>query len=300
MIELEIKLNNVSKKYKKVKSLEDINLTIKTPAMIGFLGPNGAGKSTLMKILVGQLMPSQGDITVDGKRFDQNLNYLKKRLGYLPQDFGLYDELTVEQFLDYMACLKGIKENRTDAVNNCIENVNLKEKRKVKIKTLSGGQKQRVGIAQALLNDPELIIVDEPTVGLDPEERIKYRNLFSQGAANKIVILSTHIVEDVESICNRLIILNKGKILFDGLPGELIKMSSGHVGITEISSEERESFLKKESEENFKITSTIIKPTGIHYKIVGEVLPDCCKKTVPSLEDAYIYCMLGNETKEEQ
>lgn len=129
---MEIKLNNVSKKYKKVKSLEDINLTIKTPAMIGFLGPNGAGKSTLMKILVGQLMPSQGDITVDGKRFDQNLNYLKKRLGYLPQDFGLYDELTVEQFLDYMACLKGIKENRTDAVNNCIKNVNLKEKEKLK------------------------------------------------------------------------------------------------------------------------------------------------------------------------
>ena len=239
---MEIKLNNVTKQYKGIKALENIDLTIKTPAMIGFLGPNGAGKSTLMKILVGQLMPSYGDVTVDGKNLSQNLNYLKTRLGYLPQDFGLYDELTVEQFLDYISCLKGISENRNKVILNCIKNTNLLEKRKAKIKTLSGGQKQRVGIAQALLNDPELIIVDEPTVGLDPEERIKYRNLFSQGASNKIVIFSTHIVEDVESICNQLIVLNKGKFLFNGLPSELIKKAVNHVGIVEISNEQKEEF----------------------------------------------------------
>ncbi len=289
---MEIRLNNVSKQYKNIKSLESIDLTIKTPAMIGFLGPNGAGKSTLMKILVGQLMPSQGNITIDGKELSKNLNYLKRRLGYLPQDFGLYDELTVEQFLDYMACLKGIKENKEETIKICIKNTNLQEKRKAKIKTLSGGQKQRVGIAQAILSDPELIIVDEPTVGLDPEERIKYRNLFSQGASNKIVILSTHIVEDVESICNQLIVLNKGKILFNGLPGELVKIAVGHVGIVEISNEEKEKFMGKESEGNFKVTSTIVKPTGIHYKIVGDVLPNFCEQVTPSLEDAYVYCML--------
>ena len=292
---MEIKLNNITKQYKELKSLQNINLTIQTPAMIGILGPNGAGKSTLMKILVGQLMISQGNVTIDGKELGKNLNYLKKRLGYLPQDFGLYDELTVEQFLDYMACLKGINKNRKKSISKCIENTNLMEKRKSKIKTLSGGQKQRVGIAQALLNDPELIIVDEPTVGLDPEERIKYRNLFSQGASNKIVILSTHIVEDVESICNQLIVLNKGRILFNGLPAELVKKAVGHVGIVEISNDGKENFTKKESQGSFKVTSTIVKPNGIHYKIVANELPDFCVEVTPTLEDAYVYCMLKEE-----
>lgn len=292
---MEIKFKNVTKEYKGVKALDNINLKIKTPAMIGFLGPNGAGKSTLMKILVGQLQQSEGEITVDEKSLSHNLNYLKSRLGYLPQDFGLYDELTVEQFLDYIACLKGIDKNRDECVKKSMKDTNLLEKRKSKIKTLSGGQKQRVGIAQAFLNDPELIIVDEPTVGLDPEERIKYRNLFSQGAGNKIVILSTHIVEDVESICNHLIVLNKGQILFNGLPSELVKKAVGHVGFVEVGNEEKEKIIKKEAEGSFRITSTIIKPDCIHYKIVAEVLPDFCKEITPSLEDAYVYCMLKEE-----
>ena len=292
---MEIILKKVTKEYKGDKALNNIDLTIKTPAMIGFLGPNGAGKSTLMKILAGQLIQSKGQVTVDGKELSSNLNYLKRRLGYLPQDFGLYDELTVEQFLDYMACLKGINKNRKESIENCMKNTNLLEKRKARIKTLSGGQKQRVGIAQALLNDPELIIVDEPTVGLDPEERIKYRNLFSEGAGNKIVILSTHIVEDVESICSQLIVLNKGKILFNGEPSELVRKAEGHVGIAEVSNEEKEEFMKKEDEGNFKITSTIVKPHCIHYKIVAKVLPDFCISTTPSLEDAYVYCMLKEE-----
>ena len=292
---MEIILKKVTKEYKGDKALNNIDLTIKTPAMIGFLGPNGAGKSTLMKILAGQLIQSKGQVTVDGKELSSNLNYLKRRLGYLPQDFGLYDELTVEQFLDYMACLKGINKNRKESIENCMKNTNLLEKRKARIKTLSGGQKQRVGIAQALLNDPELIIVDEPTVGLDPEERIKYRNLFSEGAGNKIVILSTHIVEDVESICSQLIVLNKGKILFNGEPSELVRKAEGHVGIAEVSNEEKEEFMKKEDEGNFKVTSTIVKPDCIHYKIVAKVLPDFCISTTPSLEDAYVYCMLKEE-----
>lgn len=289
---MEIKLKNVTKEYKGVKALKNINLTINTPAMIGFLGPNGAGKSTLMKILAGQLIQTKGQITVDGKKLSSNLNYLKRKLGYLPQDFGLYDELTVEQFLDYMACLKGINRNRKKSIENCMKNTNLLEKKQARISTLSGGQKQRVGIAQALLNDPELIIVDEPTVGLDPEERIKYRNLFSQGAGNKIVILSTHIVEDVESICNELIVLNKGEILFNGQPSELVRKAAGHVGIAEVSNEEKEEFMKKEQEGNFKVTSTIVKPNCIHYKIVAKELPHFCIKATPSLEDAYVYCML--------
>lgn len=289
---MKIKLSNVSKEYKGVKALKNINLEIETPTMIGFVGPNGAGKSTLMKLLVGQLIPSKGNITVDGLELNKNENYIKQRLGYLPQDFGLYDELTVEQFLDYMACLKGIKNNKKEVIYECIEKTNLGEKRKAKIKTLSGGQKQRVGIAQAMINNPEIIIVDEPTVGLDPEERIKFRNLFSMGASSKIIILSTHIIEDVESICNHLIVLNKGEVLFNGIPNELIKRAEGHVGIIEISKDANKEILDCEEKDKFKIISTMITSTGTRYRIVADKLPGTAEETTPSLEDAYIYCML--------
>ena len=292
---MELKLVNVTKEYVGIKALNNINITIKTPAMIGILGPNGAGKSTLMKILAGQITQSSGSITVDGKALAKNLMYLKERLGYLPQEFGLYDELTVEQFLEYIAVLKGIKKDRKNAIEKVINNTNLQKRRKSKIKTLSGGQKQRVGIAVAFLNDPQLVIVDEPTVGLDPEERIKYRNLFSKGSDNKIILLSTHIVEDIESVCNMLIVLKDGEILFNGLPGELIKRAEGHVGVVEVPFEKKEEFFKREEKGDFKVTSTVIRSNCIHYKIVAENLPDFCIKEVPSLEDAYVYCMLKEE-----
>jgi ABC-type multidrug transport system ATPase subunit len=220
---MKIKITNLSKAYKRgFNVLKDINLELESPSMIGLVGPNGAGKTTLMKLLVSQLLPSEGNIMIDGMELYKNEKYLKQRLGYLPQEFGLYEELTVYQFLDYMAALKGIKENRKDFIKKCIVITSLEDKQDIKIRTLSGGQKQRVGIAQALLSSPELFIVDEPTVGLDPEERIKFRNLFSKNASSKLVILSTHIIDDVESICNRLIVMSKGRILFDGTPSQLI------------------------------------------------------------------------------
>lgn len=298
---MEIKLENICKNYKKTEALKNINLTMKTPAMIGLVGPNGAGKSTLMKILVGQVLPTKGNITIDGQDFKKNLNYLKERLGYLPQDFGLYDELTVEEFLDYIACLKNINKNKKQIIDRCISETDLQEKRKAKIRTLSGGQKQRVGIAQAALNNPELFIVDEPTVGLDPEERIKFRNLFSKGAENKIVILSTHIIEDVESICNYLIVLNKGQILFNGAPNELVKDAIHHVGIIDVANGKEKDSKVQHIEKNYNITSSIITPEGIRYKIVGEHLPSLCTEVTPSLEDAYVYCMQkGGKASEEQ
>lgn len=284
---MEVTIKNLSKEYKGLKALQNIDLNIKTPSMIGLIGPNGAGKSTLMKLLVGQLLPTTGSITVDGKDLSKNQNYLKERLGYLPQDFGLYDDLSVEQFLDYMACLKGLKKNKKERINTCIDAANLQEKRKSKIKTLSGGQKQRVGIAQAMLNNPELFIVDEPTVGLDPEERIKFRNLFSKNSGNKIVLLSTHIIEDVESICNHIIVLDKGTILFNGSPNLLVEKAIGHVGILQVKDKEQ-----KIIEENFKITSSIITPQGTKCRIVGDNLPKSCEVVTPTLEDAYVYCML--------
>lgn len=292
---MEIKIRNLSKKYKNVKALNNINLAFNTPAMIGLVGPNGAGKSTLMKILVGQLKATEGEVLIDGVSLNKREIYLKERLGYLPQDFGLYEELRVEEYLDYMASLKRIKENKKDEIKRGLVMTNLEEKRKLKIKTLSGGQKQRVGIAQAMLNNPELIIVDEPTVGLDPEERIKFRNLFSEDSIDKIVILSTHIIEDVESICNLIIVINKGKILFVGEPSELVRKAIDHVGIVEITGADKEKFLEREVKREFKITSTVITPTGTKYRVVSKSLPLSFEKVVPSLEDAYIYCMLEEE-----
>lgn len=284
---MKIQIKNLSKSYKKVKALNNVNFSIESPCLIGLVGPNGAGKSTLMKLLVGQLIPTEGSIHIDGMELSKNENYLKERLGYLPQDFGLYDNLTVYEFLDYMAAVKGIKSNVKSKINQCIKKTNLNDKKDKKIKTLSGGQKQRVGIAQAFLNNPELLIVDEPTVGLDPEERIKFRNLFSENASDKLVILSTHIIEDVEAICNLLIIMDKGKILYSGSPSELIKRAEGHVSTIHVKNEG-----ESEIQGDFKITSRIITSDGVKYKIVGDSLPSNAINTIPTLEDAYVYCML--------
>ena len=210
---MEINIQNVSMTYPSGKqALKDLNLDLKAPSLIGLLGPNGAGKSTLMKLLVAALMPTGGSILVDGQPLAKTDRLLKARLGYLPQDFGLFDELTVTQFLDYMAALKGIS-NPKAAIQKTIQAVNLEEKAKSKIRTLSGGQRQRVGIAQALLGNPPFLIFDEPTVGLDPEERIHFRNLFSRTAEDRLVLLSTHIIEDVQSVCDQIVVINHGNIL---------------------------------------------------------------------------------------
>ena len=173
---MELNIQNVSMTYPNGKqALQDLSLQLKSPSLVGLLGPNGAGKSTLMKLLVAALLPTTGSIQVDGVPLIKKERQFKAQLGYLPQDFGLFDELTVAQFLDYMAALKGL-QNPKPALQEAIQAVNLEEKAKAKIRTLSGGQRQRVGIAQALLGSPSLLIFDEPTVGLDPEERIHFRN----------------------------------------------------------------------------------------------------------------------------
>ena len=210
------------------QALQRLDLDLTSPSLVGLLGPNGAGKSTLMKLLVAALLPTQGSILVDGRPLDRSQRALKARLGYLPQSFGLYDELTVYQFLDYMAALKGLRNSRS-AIDQVIRAVNLEEKRRARIRTLSGGQRQRVGIAQALLGDPEFLIFDEPTVGLDPEERIHFRNLFSQTAQDRLVLLSTHIIEDVQSVCGQLVVMDQGRVLFTGTPEALIQSAAGTV-----------------------------------------------------------------------
>jgi ABC-type multidrug transport system ATPase subunit len=282
---MKISMQNVGKTYKTgKKALDNISIDITSPNMIGLVGPNGAGKSTLMKMLVAALLPTKGCIMLDNELLSKKEKYLKSVLGYLPQAFGLYDELSVWQFLDYIAALKGMKDSKAE-ITKVINETNLEEKKNAKIKTLSGGQRQRVGIAQALIGNPELLILDEPTVGLDPEERIKFRNLFSQNARNKIVLLSTHIIEDVQSICNRLIVINQGNILFDGSPEELIQAAHGHVGVFEQMEENI-------SGEKYQITSRINTARGISCRIVAEKLPPFSDSVEPSLEDAYMYLIM--------
>ena len=278
---MEINIQNVSMTYPSGKqALQNLSLELRSPSLIGLLGPNGAGKSTLMKLLVAALLPTTGSILVDGQPLTRVERQLKARLGYLPQDFGLFDELTVEQFLDYMAALKGLRGSRA-VIRQVIRSVNLEEKARAKIRTLSGGQRQRVGIAQALLGDPELLILDEPTVGLDPEERIHFRNLFSQTAQDRLVLLSTHIIEDIQSVCGQLVVINRGQVLFSGTPEALIQTATGHVGI----------FWEKDAaqEDGLHITARVNTGQGVRCRAVADVLPPFAQPSDPTLEDAYLY-----------
>ena len=278
---MEITIKNVAMTYPSGKqALRGLDLELRSPSLVGLLGPNGAGKSTLMKLLVSALLPTSGTIRVDGRPLTECERQLKSRLGYLPQDFGLFDELTVAQFLDYMSALKGLR-NAKSAVEEVIARVNLEDKAAAKIRTLSGGQRQRVGIAQALLGEPDMLIFDEPTVGLDPEERIHFRNLFSHAAQDRLVLLSTHIIEDVQSVCDRLVVINHGRILFTGTPEQLIAAAEGHVGVL------YESDAGETSGPH--ITARVNTGRGIRCRAVADDLPDYAEAEEPSLEDAYLY-----------
>ena len=278
---MEINIQNVSETYPNGKqALKNFSLDLRSPSLVGLLGPNGAGKSTLMKLLVAALLPTGGSILVNGQPLAKRERQLKASLGYLPQDFGLFDELTVAQFLDYMADLKGLRKPKEE-IHEVIRQVNLTEKAKAKIRTLSGGQRQRVGIAQALLGNPQFLIFDEPTVGLDPEERIHFRNLFSHMAQDRLVLLSTHIIEDVQSVCGQIVVINHGQILFAGTPEQLIRLADGHVGV----------FWEKDAvwEQGLHITARVNTGQGIRCRAVGDFLPDYVRAEEPSLEDAYLY-----------
>lgn len=282
---MEINIQNVSETYPNGKqALKNFSLDLRSPSLVGLLGPNGAGKSTLMKLLVAALLPTEGSILVDGQPLAKRERQLKAGLGYLPQDFGLFDELSVAQFLDYMAALKGLRKPKEE-IRQVISQVNLTEKAKAKIRTLSGGQRQRVGIAQALLGNPPFLIFDEPTVGLDPEERIHFRNLFSHMAQNRLVLLSTHIIEDVQSVCGQIVVINHGQILFAGTPEQLIRLADGHVGV----------FWEKDAvwEQGLHITARVNTGQGIRCRAVGDFLPDYVRVEEPSLEDAYLYLISG-------
>ncbi len=278
---MKIDINDVTMIYPSgKKALQNVSFSVESPDFVGILGPNGAGKSTLMKLMTAGLKETKGELQLDGKSLVSQEKKLKKNLGYLPQVFGLYDELTVWQFMDYMSALKSV--NNKDEIEWALEQTGLQDKRKIRIGNLSGGQKQRVGIAQAIVGHPEIMILDEPTVGLDPEERVRFRNIFSEMSRDRIVFLSTHIVDDVQAVCNRVLVIYGGVILYDGTPSDLIDSTVNHVG----------SYVRKLDDvipDDCEIVSKVNTRNGVLTRIVGENLPDYVEKCEPTLEDAYLY-----------
>ena len=226
---MELAINNVSKHFKDKPAVDNITLDI-TPGVWGLLGANGAGKTTLMRMIAGIIKPTSGQIAYDGVPISTLKEQYRDVFGYLPQEFGFYPEFTAKEYLEYIAALKGLTEVAGKRkINELLEKLSLSDVKNKKIAKMSGGMKRRVGIAQALLNDPEILILDEPTSGLDPGERIRFRNLLSEFAHDRIVVISTHIVPDVEYIATRNAIMKDGKLLATGTTGELVKLVQGKV-----------------------------------------------------------------------
>ncbi len=290
---MEIKIENLNKIYQGGNwALKDINLEIPN-GMFGLLGPNGAGKSSLMRILVTLMKPSSGKVTIDGHDLMKNRREIRSMLGYLPQDFRFFAKLKTWEFLDYTARLAGMKNKaiRNDAVDRMLEEVGLFEARDRNANKLSGGMKRRLGIAQALINDPKIIIVDEPTTGLDPEERIRFRNLLSQiSSRDVIIILSTHIVGDISSTCENVALLNRGKLAYSGSPEGLIRKAEGHVWLIQATEKE---YL--EINDKFPVISTIPTDNGWELQVVSDNINGYYGHPIePNLEHAYVYFMENN------
>lgn len=285
-----IDIQNLSKIYPNgKKALSDINLQIDS-GMFGLLGPNGAGKSSLMRILVTLMTPSHGSVKINGYDLKKNRREIRKILGYLPQDFRFFTKLKVWEFLDYAAALSGLKnkKQRLIKVDEWLEKVGLFDVRERNANKLSGGMKRRLGIAQALIGEPKIIIVDEPTTGLDPEERIRFRNILSEISQKEVtIILSTHIIGDISSVCNDLALLNKGELHFKGSPYELINKARGHVWQVQTGGFEYEMLKEK-----YAVTSTIPTADGWEVQMVGDTsdLPNAIE-IEPNLEHAYVYFM---------
>ena len=287
---MQIKIEGLSKVYKNGNyAVKNLNLEIPN-GMFGLLGPNGAGKSTLMRILVTLMKPSKGTVKVNDLDLAKNRREIRSMLGYLPQDFSFFSKLKTYEFLDYAARLAGMKNGTTrrTAVDQMLEEVGLFEARDRNANKLSGGMKRRLGIAQALINNPKIIIVDEPTTGLDPEERIRFRNLLSTiSTRDVIIILSTHIVGDISSTCHNMALLNNGELAFSGSPEQLVKKAEGNVWL--INATEAEYL---EINEKFPVISTIPTKGGWEVQVVADEINGYYGRQIdPNLEHAYVYFM---------
>jgi ABC-2 type transport system ATP-binding protein len=285
---MQLRIEQVGKRYSRdVWGLRDFTLDL-APGVLGLLGPNGAGKSTLMRILATVTRPTQGRVTWDGVDIVRRPDALRQTLGYLPQDFGVYPNLTPLEFLEYMAAARGLDAASTRRrIGELLELVNLVEARKRPLGGFSGGMRQRVGIAQALLNDPRLLIVDEPTGGLDPEERVRFRNLLSDLSGERIVILSTHIVSDVEATATDIALIARGRLVRHARPEALLQSVAGRVWEWLVPSEELPGVRQR-----FRVSGSVRRPEGVLARIVSPAPPGPGASPVtPSLEDAYLHAM---------
>ena len=263
---MQLEIKNIHKNYGKVQALKGVSMELNA-GVYGLLGPNGAGKSTLIQIITGNLSASDGEICYDGKNIKKSEKNYKRLLGYVPQNQGIYDSFTAKQFLEYMAILKYVdKESIPKQIDSILEVVSLTEVKDRKLGGFSGGMRQRILIGQALLGNPEIVILDEPTAGLDPKERIRIRNFISKIAENKIVLIATHVVSDVESIAKEIILLGNGVIAGKGTPEELCEALNGQVWECNISPSQYE-----EMEKQFVITNLQEVPGGtIRVRFIGQ------------------------------
>lgn len=285
----EIILKNVNKYYGKNQALKDINLTIEK-GMFGLLGRNGAGKTTLMKVLATLLTPNSGEISICDIPIEMASN-IRSITGYLPQDFSMYGNMKVYEAMDYIGVLSGLKkQERKNKIPMLLEQVNLQNNANTKVKAMSGGMRRRLGIAQAILHDPKVLIVDEPTAGLDPEERVRFRNLLCEIAEDRIVILSTHIVGDIEATCENIAVMDEGNIIYQGTVASLLELSNGKIFTAEISKMELE-----EVKQKYTVTSMLTMGDKINIRFIKkgsrEIPFPGAVPTLPNVEDAYMYLM---------
>jgi ABC-type multidrug transport system ATPase subunit len=296
---MELHIFDLTKEYRHGKrAIENLCIDL-TNGMFGLLGPNGAGKTTLMKILVTLLEPTSGGASYDGLQLGKDNQEIRRMIGYLPQEYGLYSSLTARELLRYMATLHGKPEgvNWQSRIEEILEQVHLRDVGDQRVGGFSGGMRQRLGIAQALLNDPKLLIVDEPTAGLDPEERVRFRNLLGQLSGDRIVILSTHIVDDISSSCDDMALLDEGRLCYRGRPSEFIQLADGFVWSTTAAPAQVPAI-----EADYRVISAVRRIDGVILRILAQ--PDEVKglpnvrPVEPTLEDAYIWMMKKKTAKE--
>lgn len=281
----ELKIEGLSKEFKGKKAVNEINVTL-SHGVYGLLGENGAGKTTLMRMICGLLEESSGRILCDGIEIKKMDRGYRRLLGYLPQNFGYYPDYSAWRFLLYMAALKALPEKYArERITELLELVNLTEVRDKKLKTFSGGMIKRVGIAQALLNQPEILILDEPTSGLDPKERVRFRNIISSLSKERTIILSTHIVSDIEYIADQILMMKQGNLVAQGAVQEIVSPVKDSVWECLVSEQDVEAFHK-----NYVVSNLKNQENGVMLRVISEEAPTPgAEHVVPSLEDAYLY-----------
>ncbi len=285
---MRLQIENLSKTYRGgIRALDGFTLEL-GPGVLGLLGPNGAGKSTLMRVLATVTRPTGGRVFWNGTDLARDPDALRRELGYLPQDFGVYPNLSPVEFLEYLSAAKGLEPRAARArIDQLLELVHLSGVRRRPLGGFSGGMRQRVGIAQALLNDPKLLIVDEPTAGLDPEERVRFRGLLADLAGDRIVILSTHIVSDVEAVAERLALIEGGRLVVQGTPDEILRVAEGRVWETTVPADRIASLQSRA-----RVSRTVRRADGVLARVIADAppVPDAVA-VPPSLEDAYLFAL---------